>query len=51
MVGMRAALNVVPGLAGADLGEYRVGYISQAGTRHQVSLGRKLLPSVTTWPK
>ena len=38
MVGMTAALSVAPGLAGAELGEYRVGYISQDGMRHQVSL-------------
>ena len=38
MVGMTAALSVTPGLAGAELGEYRVGYISQDGMRHQVSL-------------
>ena len=37
MVGMTAALSVAPGLAGAELGEYRVGYISQDGMRHQVS--------------
>jgi hypothetical protein len=29
MAGMTAALSVVPGLADAELGEYRVGYISQ----------------------
>jgi hypothetical protein len=38
MVGMAAALSVAPGLAGAELGEHRVGYISQDGMRHQVSL-------------
>jgi hypothetical protein len=38
MAGMTAALSVAPGLAGAELGEYRVGYISQDGMRHQVSL-------------
>jgi hypothetical protein len=38
MVGMTAALSVAPGLAGAEPGEYRVGYISQDGMRHQVSL-------------
>ena len=35
---MTAALSVAPGLAGAELGEHRVGYISQDGMRHQVSL-------------
>jgi hypothetical protein len=38
MVGMTAALSVAPGLAGAELGEYRVRYFSQDGMRHQVSL-------------
>ena len=38
MVGMTAALSVAPGLAGAELCEYRVGYVSQDGMRHQVSL-------------
>jgi hypothetical protein len=38
MVGMTAALSVAPGLAEAELDEYRVGYISQDGMRHQVSL-------------
>jgi hypothetical protein len=38
MVGMTAALSAAPDLAGAELGEYRVGYISQDGMRHQVSL-------------
>jgi len=38
MVGMTAALSVAPGLAGAELGEYRVGYISQDGMQHRVSL-------------
>src|SRR5690349_15592652 len=38
MVGMTVALSVAPGLAEAELGEYRVGYISQDGMRHQVSL-------------
>ena len=35
---MTAALSVAPGLAGAELGEYWVGYVSQDGMRHQVSL-------------
>jgi hypothetical protein len=38
MIGMTAALSIAPGLAGAELGEYRVGYISQDGMRHQVWL-------------
>jgi hypothetical protein len=38
MVGMTVALSVAPGLAEAELGEYQVGYISQDGMRHQVSL-------------
>ena len=38
MVGMTSALSGAPGLAVAELGEYRVGYISQDGMRHQVSL-------------
>ena len=38
MVGMTVALSGAPGLAAAELGEYRVGYISQDGMRHQVSL-------------
>ena len=38
MVGMTVALSVAPGPAEAELGEYRVGYISLDGMRHQVSL-------------
>ena len=38
MVGMTVALSGAPGLAAAELGEYRVGYISRDGMRHQVSL-------------
>jgi hypothetical protein len=48
MAGMVAALSIASGLAGRELGEYRVGYISQDGMRHPALTGRLLAPPLNS---